>query len=97
MVHWLSPFHGLGFLNILQEISDMGKTESKEEKIEISGAVNNNVILTNTDTVNVYSKELVYLVAGMLFMQVVQFLALIYLKHKRHLKKVYTNRGTQSK
>lgn len=64
----------------------MGQTKTKEERIRFDFN-KDNVTLTYTDTVTVYSEErVIHLVAGMLFMQIVQFLAII-----------YTNRRAQSK
>lgn len=72
----------------------MGKNQSK--KIESTGTVNNNVILTNTDTVNVYSQELVFLMAALVALKILEIIIFMYLKHKRHLKKDYMNRGGSS-
>lgn len=67
----------------------MGKGQSKE--IDSTGTVNNNVILTNT--VNVYSQELVYLLAVLVALKILEIMIFMYLKHKRHLKMDYMNRG----
>lgn len=70
----------------------MGKSNSKEEKIESSGTVNNNVILTQEDTINIYSRELVYLLAALIALKVFEIIMVIYYKHRRHLKKMYQSR-----
>lgn len=84
---WLSLF------DLLQLLSIMGTKNSKQEKIDSSGTVNNNVILTNTDIVNVYSQELVYLMAVLIGLKVFEIIMFMYLKHRRHWKKTYINRG----
>lgn len=70
----------------------MGKSLSKQEKISSSGTVNNNVILTNTDTINVYSQEQTYLLAALVAMTLFQIVVFLYLKHRKHLKNTYMGR-----
>lgn len=72
--------------------SIMGKSYSKNDKIDSSGTVNNNIVLTSTDIVNVYSEELLYCLLVLIGLKVYEILMVMYLKHRRHWKKTYMNR-----
>lgn len=69
----------------------MGKSQSK--KIDSAGTVNNNVIVANTEPVEVRHNELVYLCAAMLVVQIIQVLLFIHARYKRGLKRTYTDRA----
>lgn len=69
----------------------MRTKNSKTDEINSTGTVNNNVIVN--DTVNIYSKEIVYLLIAILALKMFEIVIFIYFKHRRHLKKVYESRN----
>lgn len=62
----------------------MGNKQTK--KVDNTGVVNNNI------TMNVYSLEIIVLLSVIVAIKALEFAYLVYYKHKRHLKKVYSNR-----
>lgn len=71
----------------------MGGSSSTEEQKEVdaTGTINNNIILKNTDNMNVESTQIgtFILIAIICGIKILELLLFIYFKHRRGLKKSY--------
>lgn len=71
----------------------MGGSSSTEEQKEVdaTGTINNNIILKNTDNMNVESTQFgtFILIAIICGIKILELLLFIYFKHRRGLKKSY--------
>lgn len=71
-----------------------GKSSSEDNKDNDStGNCNNNIVLKDTDKVNIYSTELIVLCGLSVIVQVIQLALFIYYKYHRSLKNKYMQRG----
>lgn len=70
----------------------MGSAESTETKTaDNAGTVNNNVILGAGERPNIYSTEIVMLLAILVILRIIEFAYFIFRTHKKNLKKKYLN------
>lgn len=70
----------------------MGAKTSTEvrKEVDATGTVNNNIVLKNTDTMNVSTDfEMFILIAIICGIKILELLLFIYFKHRRGLKKTY--------
>lgn len=65
---------------------------SEEKKVDATGQVNNQIQIS--DTVNVYSIEIVILLLGILLIKIFEVACYIYVNHNRRLKKKYSANST---
>lgn len=79
----------------------MGGSSSTEEQKEVdaTGTINNNIVLKNTDTMNVVEStqfNTLILVAVICGIKILELLLFIYFKHRRGLKKSYISSSKNS-
>lgn len=71
----------------------MGNPQSKsyeQKEIDSNGAINNNIVLRNTDVVNVsIDTEILVLLSVMCGLQILEILIFLYYKHRHGLKNKY--------
>lgn len=71
----------------------MGGTKSKtvNKDVDSNGAINNNIVLKNTDVMNVsVESEIVILLSIICGIKILEVLLFLYYKHRRGLKKTYS-------
>lgn len=75
----------------------MGSGQSNEKKTaDNAGTVNNNLILSADERIDVYSTELVLLIAVLVILRIIEFTYFVYRTHKKNLKKKYLNNNCQA-
>lgn len=78
----------------------MGSPQSKAEEskeVDSNGAINNNIVLKNTDVVNVsVESEILVLLSIICGFKILEILLFIYYKHRNHLKNKYLNRNDKA-
>lgn len=74
----------------------MGSSPSQHETktIESTGHVNNNVVIQETE--DIYSMEIVILLALLCVLKILEFGSFLYTKYRQQLKKKYTQGARQN-
>lgn len=67
-----------------------GSKPRPDNRIDSSGVVNTNIILKNTDTLNVHNNEIIWILFAILVIKLLEMLLFVYYKHRRGLKKQYS-------
>lgn len=68
-------------------------SKSESKTIDSNGAVNNNIVLQEDQSINIHSIELLILLGILVILRTIEFGYFICRIHQRKLKKKYTSRA----
>lgn len=72
------------------------RSSSESEKtVDATGAINNNIIMTEDKPIDVYSSELVILISILVALRSAEFIYFIYRAHQRKMKRKYQANNNQ--